>query len=134
MLRKMFVNLPVKNLPQSIAFFTKLGFTFNPQFSDENGTCMIVGEDAYVMLLAEPFFKRFTKKELVNASIATEVIVAVSASSKDEVDDIVDAALAAGGKASNESSDQGSMYSWSFQDLDGHLWEVLYMDPSTLDE
>jgi predicted lactoylglutathione lyase len=134
MLRKMFVNLPVKDLPKSIEFFTKLGFTFNPQFSDENGTCMIVGEDAYVMLLAEPFFKRFTKKELVNAATATEVIVAVSASSKDEVDDIVDAALAAGGKASNESSDQDSMYSWSFQDLDGHLWEVFYMDPSTISE
>lgn len=130
----MFVNLPVKDLPKSIEFFTKLGFTFNPQFSDENGTCMIVGEDAYVMLLTEPFFKRFTKKELVNAPTATEVIVAVSADSKDEVNDIVNAALAAGGKVSNESTDQDLMYSWSFQDLDDHLWEVLYMDPSMINK
>ncbi len=132
MSKKMFVNLPVKNLNKSIAFFTALGFTFNPQFSDENATCMIVGEDAFVMLLTEEFFKRFTKKELVNATSSTEVIVAISVDSKDEVDAMVNAALAAGGKPSNDATDQEFMYSWSFIDIDDHLWEVLYMEPSSI--
>lgn len=130
----MFANLPVKDLQKSIEFFTKLGFTFNPQFTDENATCMIVGEDAYVMLLTEEFFKRFTKKELVDASTATEMIIAISADSKEEVDKLVNTALAAGGKVSNELSDQEFMYTWSFQDLDNHLWEVLYMDPNSIEQ
>lgn len=132
MARKLFTNLPVKDLQKSIEFFTKLGFTFNPQFSDKNGTCMIVGSDAFVMLLAEEFFRTFTKKELVNAATATEVITAITVDSKDEVDAIVDTALSAGGAPSNETSEQEFMYTRSFQDLDGHLWEVLYMGPTAM--
>lgn len=132
MARKLFTNLPVKDLQKSIEFFTKLGFTFNPQFSDKNGTCMIVGSNAFVMLLAEEFFRTFTKKELVNAATATEVITAITVDSKDEVDAIVDTALSAGGAPSNETSEQEFMYTRSFQDLDGHLWEVLYMGPTAI--
>jgi len=132
MARKLFTNLPVKDLQKSIEFFTKLGFTFNPQFGDKNGACMIVGSDAFVMLLAEEFFRTFTKKELVNAATATEVITAITVDSKDEVDAIVDTALSAGGAPSNETSEQEFMYTRSFQDLDGHLWEVLYMDPTAM--
>lgn len=134
MAKKMFTNLPVKDLPASIDFFTKLGFTFNPQFSDKNGTCMIVGDDAFVMLLAEDFFKTFTKKGLADATTTTEVITAITVDSREEVDTMVDAALTAGATPSNEASDQEFMYTRSFQDLDGHLWEVLYMDPAAMNQ
>lgn len=134
MSRKIFVNLPVKDLDASIAFFTKLGFTFNPQYTDENATCMIVGDDAFVMLLVEDFFKQFTGKEITDATTSTEAIIAISTDSREEVDEIVKTALAAGGKASNDANDQGFMYSWSFQDIDDHLWEVVYMDPDTTEQ
>lgn len=124
---KIFVNLPVKDLNQSIAFFTEIGFEFNPQFTDENATCMVVSENIFVMLLVQDYFKTFTKKEISDATISTEVIVALSAESKEKVDEIVNKALAAGGKASNDPIDHGFMYGWSFQDLDGHLWELMYM-------
>lgn len=130
--RMIFVNLPVRNLNDTMDFFTKLGFKFNPQFTDQNAACMVVSEDAFVMLLAEEFFKTFTKKGISDATKSTEVIVALSANSREEVDEMVNKALAAGGKASNEPSDYGWMYQWSFQDLDGHLWEVGYMDPSAM--
>lgn len=129
---KIFVNLPVKDLQRSIDFFTQLGFEFNPQFTDENATCMIIGEDSFVMLLVESFFKTFTKKDVCDATSHTETIIALSAESRDGVDELADKALAAGGQPSNESMDQGGMYGRSFQDLDGHIWEVMYMDPSTL--
>jgi predicted lactoylglutathione lyase len=129
---KLFVNLPVKNLETSVEFFTKLGFSFDPQFTDESGTCMIVGDDAFVMLLTEPFFKSFTTKELVTAETTTETIIAISADSKQAVDTMVATALEAGGFTYNEASDQGFMYSWSFQDLDHHLWEVVYMDENAV--
>ena len=125
---KIFVNLPVKDLNKSIQFFTKLGFTFNPQFTDKNATCMIVNENIFVMLLIERFFKTFTKKDITDSTKNTEVIVALSVDSKEKVDTIVKKAIAAGGKTSNKPTDQGFMYGWSFQDLDGHLWEILYMD------
>ena len=131
---KMFTNIAVKDLHKSIEFFTQLGFSFNPQFTDDNGTCMIVGEDAYVMLLTENFFKRFTKKELADTTIYTEVIMAISADSKESVDTLVDTALSAGAKPSNESSEQDSMYTRSFQDIDGHLWEVIYMNPAAIEQ
>ena len=131
---KIFVNLPVKNMSKSINFFTKLGFTFNPQFTDKNATCMIVGENIFVMLLIERIFKTFTKKEICDAKKNTEVIVALSVDSKEKVDKIVHKALAAGGKSSNKPNDQGFMYGWSFQDLDDHLWEILYMDSNVIDE
>lgn len=131
---KIFVNLPVKDLNKSIDFFTKLGFEFDPQFTDENATCMIVNEHAYVMLLVQDFFKTFTKKDISDATTQTEAILALSADSRQAVNDLVNNALGAGGSPANEPMDQGPMYGWSFQDLDGHLWEVMYMDPSALEQ
>jgi predicted lactoylglutathione lyase len=129
---QIYVNLPVKDLNKSVEFFTKIGFEFNPQFTDENATCMIVGENIFVMLLVEEFFKTFTKKAIADATKSTEVIVAISADSKEMVDEIVHKALEAGGKPSNEPVDHGFMYGWSFQDIDGHLWELTYMDESAV--
>jgi predicted lactoylglutathione lyase len=131
---KIFVNLPVKDLNASVDFFTKLGFGFDANFSDENAASMVVGEDITVMLLAEPFFKTFTKKEVVDASKATEAIVALGVETRARVDEIADAALASGGSEANEANDQGFMYGRSFNDLDGHLWEVVYMDMSAMQE
>ena len=130
MARKMFVNLPVKDLNKSIDFFTKLGFKFNPQFTDENATCMIIGEDSFVMLLVEKYFQTFTKKKIADSTKTTEVLIALSADSKQEVEDIVNNAIKAGGSLYNEPQDHGWMYQHSFQDLDGHQWEVAYMDMS----
>jgi uncharacterized protein len=126
--RKMFVNLPVKDLGKSVEFFTKLGFTFNPQFTDENATCMIVGEDTFVMLLVEKFFRTFIHKPIADATKTTEAIIALSADTRQEVDEMFQNALAAGGTATNPVNDQGFMYSASFQDLDHHQWEIAYMD------
>ncbi|GAB2956440.1 glyoxalase/bleomycin resistance/extradiol dioxygenase family protein [Amycolatopsis acidiphila] len=127
---KIFVNQPVKDLTSSIDFFTALGYSVNPQFTDENAACVVINEHIYTMLLTEPFFKNFTKKPIVDATAGTETIVALSVDSREEVDVLVDKALAAGAQAANEPSDMGFMYSRSFSDLDGHTWEVLYMDPS----
>jgi predicted lactoylglutathione lyase len=130
MASKIFVNLPVKNLNRSIEFFTKLGFRFNQQFTDETATSMIVTDDIFVMLLTEEKFKTFTPKEICDARKFTEVLVALSYDSRAEVDDLVRKAVAAGGSTYNEPQDHGFMYSHGFQDLDGHIWEVFYMDPS----
>lgn len=132
MATKIFVNLPVKDLQQSIAFFTQLGFTFNAQFTDEKATCMIINEDAFVMLLVREFFQGFTKKVISDATQATEVLMAISADSREAVDTLVDKALAAGGGTVLDAQDHGFMYQRSFQDLDGHQWEVLWMDPSAV--
>ncbi|MEO5673442.1 MAG: VOC family protein [Chitinophagales bacterium] len=132
MVTQIFVNLPVKNLDKSIAFFTSLGFKFNPQFTDQNATCMIVGDDSFIMLLAEPFFKTFIKKEITDSSKSTEVIVAISLENRQKVDEMITKAMASGAKESNDTQDQGWMYSRSFQDPDGHLWEVFYMDPAAM--
>jgi uncharacterized protein len=131
---KIFVNLPVKNLATSVDFFTDLGFTFDPQFTDEKAGCLVINDDIYAMLLVEPFFKSFTKKELVDATQATEAIVALSVDSRERVDTLVDRALEVGGRPANEPMDEGFMYGRSFQDPDGHLWEVFHMDPSALRE
>jgi uncharacterized protein len=131
---KIFVNLPVSNLKKSIEFFTKLGFTFNPQFTDETATCMIIGEDIFVMLLTKEKFKTFTPKEIVDATKSTEVLVGLSAESRDRVDELVRQAVAAGGTTYNEPQDHGFMYGHGFQDLDGHIWEVFYMDPSAINQ
>ncbi|WP_046467990.1 VOC family protein [Allosalinactinospora lopnorensis] len=125
---KIFVNLPVKDLGRSIDFFTELGFSTDPQFSDENATCVIIGDDIYAMLLKESFFSSFTKKELVDATRGTEAILAVGVDRREEVDELVDKALAAGGQPSIGAIDEGFMYSRSFQDPDGHLWEAVWMD------
>jgi uncharacterized protein len=132
MATKIFVNLPVKDLSKTIEFFTKLGFTFNPQFTDKNATCMIVGDDIFVMLLAEKFFKTFTKKEICDATKDTEVIVALSAESREKVDQMINRVIEAGGRESREPQDHGWMYVRSFQDLDGHLWEIIHMDESVI--
>ena len=131
--RKIFVNLPVGDLKRSIEFFTTLGFAFNPQFTDDTAACMIVSDEAFVMLLVEGKFQDFTKKELADPARQTEAIMAVSAESRAQVDDLADTALASGGSAANEPIDMdGFMYGRSFQDPDGHLWEVVWMDPAAL--
>lgn len=132
--RKIFVNLAVDSLDASIDFFTRLGFTFDPRFTDEQATCMIVSDEAFVMLLAKERFKDFTTKALADASTHTEAILALSAESREQVDELVDTALGAGGQPAKEPMDHGFMYQRSFYDPDGHLWEVLWMDPSALTE
>ncbi len=134
MATQIFVNLPVKDLAKSVTFFTHLGYSFNPQFTDENATCMIISDEIFVMLLVEPFFKSFTKKELVDTSKSTEVILCLSAGDKEQVDLLVKKAVEAGGSVPNPKQDQGFMYSHGFQDLDGHLWEIMYMDPAALNQ
>ena len=133
MATKIFVNLPVKDLNRSIEFFTKLGYTFNQQFTDETATCMVISEDIFVMLLTEAKFQMFTKKEIADTSKTTEAILALSADSKERVDELVGKAVAAGATTPNEKQVyEGFMYGWGFQDLDGHLWEVFWMDPSAV--
>ena len=129
-----FISLPARDLQKSTNFFKQLGFEFNPQFTDENCTCMVIGQDSFVMLLTEPFFKTFTGKEVCDTGTHTEAIFALSADSREDVDSLVHKALAAGGQPSNERIDDGQMYGWSFQDVDGHLWEVIYMDPSAVQQ
>jgi uncharacterized protein len=128
--RKIFVNLPVRDLEKSIDFFSALGFTFNTQFTDDKGACMVISEEAFVMLLTEPFFKTFTKQALCDTSAATEGLFALSCESRAEVDQLVTQAVASGGRHAMEAQDHGFMYGWSFYDLDGHHWEVLWMDPA----
>ena len=129
---KIFVNLPIKDLNKSVAFFTKLGFSFNPQFTDENATCMIIGEDIFIMLLVEKFFKSFTKKDVCDTSKNTEAIVALSVESREKVDQMREKAKEAGGSEPREKQDHGWMYGRSFEDIDGHLWEVFFMEESTI--
>ena len=128
MARLTFVNLPVSDLDRSVAFFSGLGFEFNAQFTDEQATCMVVSDQAFVMLLVEPFFSTFTRKGIADANEQIEIILGVSATSRDEVDELVDRALELGGAAANEPQDEGFMYGRSFYDLDGHAWEVIWMD------
>ena len=132
MITNIFVNLPVKDLNKTVEFFTKLGFTFNPQFTDENATCMIVGKDIFVMLLVEKFFKTFTKKEISDTTKNTEAIVALSAQSREEVDRMMEKVLDAGGREARDPQDHGWMYGRSFEDINGHLWEIFYMDESAM--
>lgn len=132
MAKQIFVNIPVKDLNRAITFYTHLGFTFNQQFTDENATCMIVSENIMVMLLREEFFKTFTPKPISNAKESTEVLICISAESREEVDQYVRLAIEAGGKALMPKQDHGWMYGHGFEDLDGHMWEIGYMDMSAL--
>ncbi|MBL7738788.1 MAG: VOC family protein [Chitinophagaceae bacterium] len=133
MASKIFINLPVRDLQRSIAFFTQLGFSFNPQFTDDKAACMVIADGSiYSMLITEEFFKTFTKKELADARKNTEVLIALDAESRQDVDDMIRKALAAGGSVYMESQDHGWMYGHSFADPDGHQWEVLYMDETAL--
>lgn len=130
MAKQIFVNLPVKNLQRSIEFFTHLGYTFNPQFTDDKATCMIVGDNIFVMLLIEDRFKDFTRKAICDAHKSTEVLLALDADSREAVDTMVRKALEVGGSIYAEPQDHGWMYQHSYADLDGHQWEILYMDIS----
>jgi predicted lactoylglutathione lyase len=129
---KTFVNLPVKDLAKTTEFWTKLGFSFNEQFSDENAACMIISDDAYAMLVVEPFFRGFTQKEIADTSKSSEVIVGLSAESREQVDDLADKALEGGAEALGEPLDDGVMYMRGFRDLDGHQWSFLYLDLSAI--
>ncbi len=134
MARMIFPNLAVEDLDRSVEFFTTLGFTFNPQFTDETATAMVVNDGAVVMLMVKERFADFTSKELVDPRTHTEAILALSAESREDVDDLADKALAAGGSPANDPMEMGFMYGRSFQDPDGHLWEILWMDPSALEQ
>jgi len=126
--RNLYVNLPVKDLERTVDFFAALGFAFNPKFTDENATCMIVNDSTSVMLLVEPYFATFTKKPVSDAKAVTETLLAISVDSRAEVDDFVGKALAKGAVEYAESRDFGFMYQRGIADLDGHQWEVFYMD------
>lgn len=130
MATQIYVNLPVKSLAKSVEFFRQLGYKFNPQFTNENGACMIVSDDIYVMLLVEPFFKTFTPKPICDATQSTEVLLCLSCESRDQVDELVLKAVAAGATTPMPAVDQGFMYGHGYQDLDGHLWELISMAPT----
>lgn len=127
MTTKIFVNLPVKDLDKSVAFFTKLGYAFNPQFTDETATCMIVSDDIFVMLLTHEKFRAFTPKPVSDATKATEVLVCLSVETRAKVDEMVQQAVAAGGSTHSQPQDHGFMYGHGFTDLDGHIWELVYL-------
>ncbi|MEU9998397.1 VOC family protein [Streptomyces sp. NPDC050848] len=135
MSQMIFVNLPVKDLETTKAFWGKVGYSFNPTFSDDTTACMIISDTIFAMLLTEPKFQEFTKpgKELVDATRSTEVLLTLSAESREKVDEFADAALAAGGTAAKDPIDFGSMYGRSFSDPDGHHWEVMWMDPAAIE-
>lgn len=132
--RKLFVNLAVRDLERSKTFFTKLGFEIDPRLTDEKAACVVVSDEAFVMLLTEPFFKTFTERELCDTTKRTEGLFALSCESRAEVDAMVEKAIAAGGIHAMDPVDHGMMYGWSFYDPDGHHWEVLWMDPKALEQ
>lgn len=125
--KHIFVNLPIENMDRSQAFFRALGYEFNPQFTNEQGACLVVGENLFVMLLVQGFFQTFTDKTIADARTTSEVLVCFSCDSRDEVDALVDKAAAAGATTPRAAQDLGFMYSRSFDDLDGHTWEFVHM-------
>ena len=125
---QIFVNLPVRDLDKAKGFFNALGYSVNPQFTDANAACLVISDTIYVMLLVEPFFQGFTRKPLCDARTHTEVLLCLSVDSRNSVDAMVAKALAAGGREPMEAKDYGFMYQRGFEDLDGHLWEVVHMD------
>ena len=128
MVNSLFVNLPIANLKKSVEFFSELGFTFNPQFTDEQSTCMIVSDNIFVMLLEHAKFESFIEKKIASRD-TTEAILALSCDSAEEVTTLTEKALAMGARKLNEPEDMGFMFSWGFEDLDGHLWDVFWMNP-----
>ena len=132
MATSIFVNLPIKNLSKTVDFFTKIGFTFNPQFTNENAACMVIGETIFVMLLVEKFFKTFIIKGICDTSKDAEAIIALSFESRGKVDELMNKAIEAGATEPRKAQDHGWMYGRSFQDIDGHLWEVFWLDESTM--
>ncbi len=134
MTTKIFVNLPVEDLERSKAFFAKLGYRFNPQFTDETAACMVITDDIYAMLLIKAKFQEFTKKAIADATQTTEVLTCLSVDDKSKVDEMLDAALQAGATEARDPMDYGFMYGRSFNDLDGHIWEIIWMDPRALQQ
>jgi predicted lactoylglutathione lyase len=130
-MRMIFVNLPVKDLGASTRFFTALGFEFDEQFTTDDAACMVVDDNIFVMLLVEPRFKDFINGEISDATQATEVLTALSCDTREQVDELVEKAIAAGGKPWKPAIEEGPMYSGSFQDPDGHVWELLHMRQET---
>ena len=131
MATQIFVNLPVKDLDRSKEFFAKLGYSFNPKFTDATAACMVISDDIYAMLLTEAKFKEFTTKPIANAKEATEVLICLSLESKVKVNEVMDTALNAGAVEARPVMDYGFMFGRSFHDLDGHIWEIIWMDPKT---
>ncbi|WP_121353571.1 VOC family protein [Flavisolibacter nicotianae] len=133
MATKIFVNLPVKDLQTSMNFFSQLGYTFNKQFTDEKAACMVISEDIYAMLITEPFFQTFVPgKEISDTAKAKEVLVCLSADSRDAVNRHIEKVIAAGGREFRQPEDHGFMYGRSFEDPDGHVWEIMWMDPAAV--
>ncbi len=132
MSHKLFVSLPIKDLERSVTFFKALGFTFDPKLTGDTAACMLIGEHAFAMLLVEPFFKTFTDKEICDTATHVEGAFGLSCESRAEVDAMLAKALACGGKEMGPPEDHGFMYSRSFEDLDGHHWEVVWMDPKAV--
>ncbi len=130
MISKVFLNLPVKDLEKSMAFFTAVGFSFNPQFTDKTAACMVMSDDIYAMLLTHDKVKEFTSKPIADAHKTTEVLTALAVESKSKVNELVDRALKAGAKETYPQKDYGFMFTRSFEDPDGHIWEVFWMDPA----
>lgn len=130
MTKNIFVNLCVQDLNRSMEFFKQLGFTFNPQFTDDTAACMVIADNIFAMLITPTRFASFTKKQIVDAHTSTEVLTALSCESKAEVDEMMQKVLAAGGKKFRDTEDMGFMYGRSFEDLDGHVWELFWMDPA----
>ena len=130
MTTQVFINLAVKDLEKSKAFFSALGYSFNPQFTNDSGACLVISDTIYAMLLTENFFQGFTNKSLVDAKKATEVLIALSMPNREAVEAMVAKAVAAGGRIYREPQDHGFMYAHSFEDLDGHQWEPFFMDPN----
>ncbi|MEU1179734.1 VOC family protein [Streptomyces sp. NPDC005820] len=128
-----FINLPVNDLDASKKFFTELGYSINPQFSDANAASVVISDTIVAMLLTKPFYATFTKKEIADATKTSEVLVALSSESREKVDELVDRALALGATTSGQTQDMGFMYGRSFDDLDGHTWEIVWMDPSAVE-
>lgn len=128
--QSIFINLPVKDLGRSIAFFTELGYSFNAQFTDEQATCMVISDTIFAMLLTHKRFADFTRKPIADATKTTEILIALSAESREAVHQLVEKALAAGGKEASDPQDHGFMISRSFEDPDGHIWEIVWMDPN----
>jgi predicted lactoylglutathione lyase len=133
--RKIFVNLPVSDLKKTMDFFGKLGFSFNPVFTDENAACLVISDDIYAMLLVEKFFKSFIPgKEICDSRRSTETLVSLTAGSRQEVDEMIRKAVAAGGSEYRQAQDYGWMYGRAFQDIDGHIWEVLHANLDAMPE
>lgn len=128
MVKQIFVNLPVAELKRSVDFFTALGFSFDPRWTDDTATCMNVADNIFVMLLTRERFQTFTLKPVVDATTATEVLVCLSLESREAVARMVETALAHGGRPARPATDHGFMYEHSFQDPDGHIWELVHMD------